>query len=204
MAKIYEINGLVPVVAEGAYVHPDAVLIGDVLVGKGCYIGPLASLRGDFGRIEIRDGANVQDGCIFHSFPGTDLIVGLDGHIGHGAVLHGCHIGEDTLIGMNAVVMDGTVVGAECIVGALSFVKANTKIPDRSLVAGAPARVIREVTDLELGWKRAGTKGYQDLAVNCLKNMREVEPLREIEPNRPRIEDPGMRPLYKVKNESKS
>ena len=204
MAKIYELNGLVPVVGEGSYVHPDAVLIGDVVIGKGCYIGPVASLRGDFGRIEIRDGANVQDGCIFHSFPGADLIVGNDGHIGHGAVLHGCQIGADSLVGMNAVIMDGVVVGNDCIIGALAFVKANTKIPDRSMVAGAPARILREVTDLELGWKRAGTKGYQDLALNCLKNMRLVEPLTEIEPNRPRIEDPGMQPLYKVKNENLS
>jgi len=202
MAKIYEINGLVPVIGKGSYVHPDAVLIGDVIIGENCYIGPVASLRGDFGRIDIRDGANVQDGCIFHSFPGMDLVVGRDGHIGHGAVLHGCTIGEDSLIGMNAVVMDGVEVGAESIVGALAFVRANTKIPDRSLVAGAPAKILREVTDQELGWKRAGTKGYQDLAANCLKNMRPVEPLREPEPNRPRIEDPGMKPLYKVKDDS--
>ena len=201
MAKIYELNGLVPVVGERSYVHPDAVLIGDVIIGKGCYVGPVSSLRGDFGRIVIHDGANVQDGCIFHSFPGADLIVGRDGHIGHGAVLHGCRIGEDSLVGMNAVVMDGVEVGSECIIGALAFVRADTKIPDRSLVAGAPARILRSVTDQELGWKRAGTKGYQDLAINCLENMREVEPLKQIEPGRQRLQDPGMAPLHKVKRE---
>ena len=127
---------------------------------------------------------------------------GRDGHIGAGAVLHGCRVGEDSLIGMNAVVMDGAEIGAECIVGALAFVKANTKIPDRSLVAGAPAKILREVTDQELGWKRAGTKGYQDLAANCIKNLRAVEPLSKPEPNRPRLADPGLKPLYKVKREN--
>ncbi len=198
MAKVYELNGLIPVVGKGSYVHPEAVLIGDVIIGAGCYIGPHASLRGDFGRIEVHDGANVQDGCIFHSFPGTDLIVRRDGHIGHGAVLHGCEIGEDSLVGMNSVVMDGAVLGAECIVGALAFVKAKMQIPDRSMVVGAPARILRPVTDIELGWKRTGTRGYQELAVNCLENMRQVEPLTEVGANRRHLEDPEMKPLYKV------
>jgi len=180
----YEFNGFIPVVPEDTFVHPEAVLIGNVVLGHGCYVGPCASLRGDFGRITLGDGANVQDGCIMHSFPGRDAAVGVDGHIGHGAILHGCRIGRNALVGMNAVVMDGAELGENSIVGAQAFVRAGTVIPAGSMVVGAPARVIRPVSDTELEWKRRGTREYQQLARACLTGLTPVRPLREIDPGR--------------------
>jgi phenylacetic acid degradation protein len=188
MVKVYEINGVRPVVHPSAYVHPTAVLVGDVIVGPRCYVGPLASLRGDFGRLVLEEGANVQDTCVMHGFPEDDTVVEVDGHIGHGAVLHGCRVGRNAMVGMNAVVMDKAVVGAGSIVGAAAFVKAGMVIPPRSLVLGAPARVVREVTDEELQWKSFGTRQYHDLAVRSMQTMREVEALSEVEPDRKRIE----------------
>jgi phenylacetic acid degradation protein len=187
MVKVYEIDGLRPVVHPAAYVHPTAVLIGDVIVGPRCYVGPLASLRGDFGRLILEEGANLQDTCVMHGFPEDDTVVEVDGHIGHGAVLHGCRVGRNAMVGMNAVVMDKAVVGAGSIVGAAAFVKAGMVIPPRSLVLGAPARVMREVTDEELAWKSYGTRQYHDLAVRSMKSLREVEALTEVEPGRGRI-----------------
>jgi phenylacetic acid degradation protein len=188
MVKVYEINGVRPVVHPSAYVHPTAVLVGDVIVGPRCYVGPLASLRGDFGRLVLEEGANVQDTCVMHGFPEDDTVVEVDGHIGHGAVLHGCRVGRNAMVGMNAVVMDKAVVGAGSIVGAAAFVKAGMVIPPRSLVLGAPARVVREVTDEELQWKSFGTRQYHDLAVRSMQTMREVDALNEPEPGRKRIE----------------
>jgi phenylacetic acid degradation protein len=188
MVKVYEINGVRPVVHPTAYVHPTAVLIGDVIVGPRCYVGPLASLRGDFGRLILEEGANVQDTCVMHGFAGDDTVVEVDGHIGHGAVLHGCRVGHNAMVGMNAVVMDKAVVGAESIVGAAAFVKAGMVIPPRSLVLGAPAKVVREVTDEEVKWKSFGTRQYHDLAVRSMQTMREVEALTEVEPDRKRME----------------
>jgi len=185
MAHCYEFKGLIPVVPEDTYVHPQAVLIGNVILGHGCYIGPGACLRGDFGKIEIGDGANVQDNCIIHSFPGRGAVVGVDGHIGHGAILHGCVIGRNCLVGMNAVIMDGVELGAESIVGAQAFVRAETKIAPRSMVVGAPAKVIRDVTDKEIEWKTRGTAEYQALARDCLIGLTPVEPLKAIEAGRP-------------------
>jgi phenylacetic acid degradation protein len=176
------------VVHPTAYVHPTAVLVGDVIVGPRCYVGPLASLRGDFGRLILEEGANVQDTCVMHGFPEDDTVVEVDGHIGHGAVLHGCRVGRNAMVGMNAVVMDKAVVGAGSIVGAAAFVKAGMQIPPRSLVLGAPAKVVREVTDEELQWKSFGTKQYHDLAVRSMRTMREVEAFTEVEPDRKRIE----------------
>ena len=187
MVKVYEINGIRPVVHPSAFVHPTAVLIGDVIVGPRCYVGPLASLRGDFGRLILEEGANLQDTCVMHGFPEDDTVVEVDGHIGHGAVLHGCRVGRNAMVGMNAVVMDKAVVGAGSIVGAAAFVKAGMVIPPRSLVLGAPARVMREVTDEELAWKSYGTRQYHDLAVRSMKSLREVEALTEVEPGRGRI-----------------
>jgi phenylacetic acid degradation protein len=188
MVKVYEIDGVRPVVHPTAYVHPTAVLVGDVIVGPRCYVGPLASLRGDFGRLILEEGANVQDTCVMHGFPEDDTVVEVDGHIGHGAVLHGCRVGRNAMVGMNAVVMDKAVVGAGSIVGAAAFVKAGMQIPPRSLVLGAPAKVVREVTDEELQWKSFGTKQYHDLAVRSMRTMREVEAFTEVEPDRKRIE----------------
>ncbi len=188
MVKVYEIDGVRPVVHPSAYVHPSAVLIGDVIVGPRCYIGPLASLRGDFGRLIMEAGANLQDTCVVHGFPGEDTVVEEDGHIGHGAVLHGCRIGRNAMVGMNAVVMDRAVVGAESIVAAMSFVKAGMRIPPRSMAMGTPARVVRELTADEIAWKSFGTRQYHQLAVRSFDTMREVEALSEAEPERRRID----------------
>ncbi|PYC46935.1 phenylacetic acid degradation protein PaaY [Litorivita pollutaquae] len=187
MAYCYEFKGFVPVVPEGTFVHPQAVLIGNVILGKGCYIGPGASLRGDFGKIVIGDGANVQDNCIMHSFPGRDAVVKVDGHIGHGAILHGCTVGRNALVGMNAVIMDGVNLGAESIVGAQAFIRGETVIPPRSMVVGSPAKIIREVSEKEVAWKTRGTAEYQQLARDCLARLKPVEPLNEVEAGRPEV-----------------
>jgi phenylacetic acid degradation protein len=173
----YSLDGVIPVVHPTAYVHPTAVLIGSVVIGAGCYIGPCASLRGDFGRIIIRAGANLQDSCVVHSFPGQDALVEEDGHIGHSAILHGCTVGKDAMVGMNAVVMDEAEIGARSIVGACAFVPARMKVPERSLVLGAPAKVVRALSDEEISRKQQGTLAYQRLAQRCLQSMTEVSPL---------------------------
>lgn len=183
----YSIEGVIPVVHPTAFVHPSAVLIGDVHVGPGCYIGPLASLRGDFGRVVVGEGANVQDTCVLHCFPGRDVVVEADGHVGHGAVLHGCSIGRGVLVGMNSVVMDGTVVGEYAFVGANSFLPADMEVPARHVVAGNPAKVLRELTDKELAWKANGTRVYQDLARRSAESLHLVDPLPEPERDRPRL-----------------
>jgi phenylacetic acid degradation protein len=200
---VYSINGVTPVVDPTAYVHPSAVLIGDVIVGAGCYIGPCASLRGDFGRIDVRAGANLQDGCIAHGFPGTDTIVAEEGHVGHGAILHGCIIEKNALVGMNAVINDSAVVGESAIVAAMAFVKAKMVVPPRTLVAGMPARVVRELTETELAWKIDGTRSYQELTRRSLATMQATTPLTAVEPGRQRIELPELLPLSSVKAQRK-
>jgi len=201
---VYAIDGITPVVDPTAFVHPTAVLIGDVIVGPRCYVGPAACLRGDFGRLILKEGANLQDTCVMHGFPNTDTVVEEDGHIGHGAVLHGCVVKRNALVGMNAVIMDGAVVGESSIVAAMGFVKAKFEVPDRTLVAGSPARVIRELSEKEIAWKAAGTRQYQDLAVRSLTTMERVEPLTEVEPDRKRmeIETSDVIPLYQAKAEN--
>ncbi|MET3133434.1 phenylacetic acid degradation protein [Oxalobacteraceae bacterium GrIS 1.11] len=199
---IYEINGIRPVVHPSAYVHPSAVLIGDVIVGPRCYVGPLASMRGDFGRLILEEGANLQDTCVMHGFPGSDTVVEVDGHIGHGAVLHGCRIGRNALVGMNAVVMDNAVIGAESVVAAMSFVKAGMQVAPRSMVVGAPARVLRALSDDEIKWKTAGTGQYHELALRSLHSMREVEALTEVESDRKRIAWDSALPQHLHKNAS--
>ena len=195
----YSIDGVIPVVDPSAYVHPSAVLIGDVIVGPNCYVGPLASLRGDFGRIVLEEGSNVQDHCCIHGFPDQDTVVEVNGHIGHGAVLHGCRVGRNAMVGMNAVVMDRAVVGAESIVAAAAFVKAGMLIPPRSMAMGAPAKVVREVRAEELVWKSYGTRLYHELSVRSMRSLREVEALTEVEPGRKRIEL-GVDPPHQLKN----
>ena len=202
MVKVYEINGVTPVVHPTAYVHPSAVLIGDVIVGPRCYVGPLAALRGDFGRLILEEGANLQDTCVMHGFPGADTVVGVDGHIGHGAVLHGCRIGRNALVGMNSVVMDNAVIGAESIVAAMSFVRAGMEVPERSLVVGTPARVVRPLRDDEIAWKTSGTGQYHELAVRSMNTMREVDALTEIDTDRPRVQWDSALPLHLHKNAS--
>ncbi len=172
--KVYALDGITPVVHPQAYVHPTAVLIGDVFVGARVYIGPGACLRGDFGRIVIEEGANIQDTCVLHAFPDRDLVVEVDGHIGHGAMLHGCTVRRNALVGINAVVNDRAVVGESAIVAASAFVKAEFEVPARTLVAGVPARVVRTLSDAELAWKIEATQGYQWLAERCLASMQET------------------------------
>lgn len=193
----YSIDGMTPVVDPTAFVHPSAELIGDVIVGPHCYIGPCACLRGDFGRIVVKQGANIQDTCVLHSFPGKDAVVDVDGHIGHGAVLHGCYIGRNALVGMNAVVMDGADIGDESIVAACAFVKAGFQCEPRSMVVGSPARVIKQVSDQQADWKTRGTQQYQQLALRCKSSLQRVEPLPQAEPNRRRLAARDIEPLYK-------
>lgn len=192
---VYSIDGVTPVVDPTAYVHPSAVLIGDVIVGAGCYVGPTACLRGDFGRIELRAGSNVQDSCIMHAYPGSDAIVEEDGHIGHGAILHGCIVKRNALVGMNAVINDNAVIGESAVVAALAFVKAKMIVGPRMLVAGVPARVLRELTDEELAWKVEGTESYKELTRRSIATMRATTALDAVEPDRKRIELPEMLPL---------
>ena len=196
---VYSINGVTPVVDPTAYVHPSAVLIGDVIIAGGCYIGPAACLRGDFGRIDIRAGANLQDTCVAHGFPGTDTIVAEEGHVGHGAILHGCVIERNALIGMNAVINDSAVIGESAIVAAMAFVKAKMIVPARMLVAGMPARIVRELTEMELAWKIEGTRSYQELTRRSLATMQATTPLAQVQPERKRIELPELLPLSSVK-----
>ena len=198
--KVYAIDGIVPVVDPTAYVHPSAILIGDVIIGPGCYVGPCARLRGDFGRLILERGANLQDTCVMHGFPGTDTVVEEDGHIGHGAVLHGCRIKRNALVGMNAVIMDNVVIGEEAIIAASAFVKAGVEIPPRVLVAGVPAKVIRPLSEDEIRWKSQGTATYQDLTRRCLATLHETVPLTAVEPDRKRIEMPDVVPLVATKN----
>jgi len=197
--KVWSINGITPVVDASTFVHPSAVLIGDVIVGAGCYIGPLASLRGDFGRLEVRAGANIQDSCVMHGFPGTDTIVEEDGHIGHAAILHGCVVKRNALVGMNAVVNDNAVIGDSAIVAAMAFVKAGMVVPERTLVAGTPAKVIRELTEVELAWKIEGTRSYQELTRRSLETMREATALTAVETDRRRIDVGELLPLSTLK-----
>ena len=197
--RVWAINGITPVVDPSAFVHPTAVLIGDVIVGAGCYIGPLASLRGDFGRLEVRAGANIQDSCVMHGFPGTDTIVEEDGHIGHGAILHGCVVQRNALVGMNAVVNDNAVVGESAIVAAMAFVKAGMVVPSRTLVAGVPAKILRELSAQELAWKIEGTQSYQELTRRSLATMIETAPLAAAEPGRKRIDVSELLPLSTLK-----
>ena len=182
---IYEFNGFKPVIHETAFIHPQAAVTGNVFIGKDVYIGPGAAIRGDWGKIIIEDGCNVQENCTIHMFPGTTTLLKKGAHIGHGAIVHGGTIGENCLIGMNSVVMDEVEMGDECIVGALSFVPAKMEVPKRSLLVGNPAQVIKQVSDDMIAWKTKGTKLYQTLPKECFETLRECEPLRNEEPNRP-------------------
>ena len=203
MPRVYSIDGLVPVVHPSAFVHESAVLVGDVIVAARAYVGPGACLRGDFGRIVVEEGANVQDSCILHGFPGKDTVVGPEATIGHGAVLHGCVVRRGALVGMNAVVNDNAEVGEEAMVAALAFVKAEAKIPARALAAGIPARVLRELSAAELQWKTDNMRLYQKLAERSARTMQRVEALTAVEPGRKRIDIPGSIPLSEMKARAK-
>jgi phenylacetic acid degradation protein len=182
---IYEFNGFKPVVHETAFIHPQAAVTGNVIIGKDVYIGPGAAIRGDWGKIIIEDGCNVQENCTIHMFPGTTTILRKGAHIGHGAIIHGGIIGENCLVGMNSVVMDDVIMGEECIVGALTLVPSKMEIPRRSLLVGNPAQIIKQVSDEMIAWKTKGTQLYQTLPKECYNGLKECEPLREEEPNRP-------------------
>jgi phenylacetic acid degradation protein len=200
MPQVYAIDGIVPVVDPSAFVHPSAVLIGDVIVAARAYIGPCASLRGDFGRIVVEEGANIQDHCTMHGFPGKDTVAGAQSTIGHGAILHGCVVRRGALIGMNAVVNDNAEVGEDAVIAALAFVKAEARIAARSLAAGIPARVLRELTADEIRWKHDNMLLYQQLAVRSATTMQRVEALTRAEAGRRRIDIPGAIPLSELKS----
>lgn len=184
MANVFEFEGFRPVIHESAFVHPNATVTGNVIIGRDVYVGPGAAIRGDWGGVVIEDGCNVQESCVIHMFPGTTVVLEASAHIGHGAIVHGGRIGRNSLIGMNAVIMDNASVGAECIVGALTFVPAEMQIPARKVVVGNPARIVKDVTDEMLGWKTDGTRLYQELPARLRATLRPCEPLREVPADR--------------------
>src|SRR4051812_35765209 len=181
----YSFKKFVPVVHESSFVHSQAAVTGNVIIGKNCYIGPGAALRGDWGGIVIEDGCNVQENCVIHMFPGATVVLEESAHMGHGAIVHGGRVGRNTLIGMNAVIMDDVTIGAECIIGALAFVPAKMVIQPRKVVVGHPATVVKDVTDEMLQWKTDGTQLYQSLPALMRESFRETEPLREVPAYRP-------------------
>lgn len=185
---VYAFKGFIPVVHPTAFIHPQAAVTGNVIIGKQVYIGPGAAIRGDWGAIVIKDGCNVQENCTIHMFPGKTVTLEEAAHIGHGAIIHGAHIGRNVLIGMNSVIMDETVIEEECIVGAMSFIKGGSHFSRRSLIVGNPAEVIRPVSDEMVNWKTKGTALYQTLPAACHQSLKAVEPLREIPRDRPRQE----------------
>ena len=175
----YEFNGIKPVVNASSFVHPQATVTGNVVIGQDVYIGPGCALRGDWGKIIIEDGCNVQENCTVHMFPGVTVLLKQSAHVGHGAIIHGATIGINCLIGMNAVIMDEVELGDECIVGALCFIRQGEKIPSRSLVVGNPSKIIQRVSDEMISWKTQGTKLYQQLPNECFQTLKPCEPLRE-------------------------
>lgn len=182
---IYEFNGFRPVIHESSFIHPQAAVTGNVIIGKDVYVGPGAAIRGDWGEIVIEDGCNVQENCTIHMFPGTTTTLRKGAHIGHGAIIHGGTIGENVLIGMNSVIMDEAEIGKESIIGALAFIKSGEKIPPRSLVVGNPARIVKQVSDKMIAWKTKGTELYQQLPKECHDTLKPCEPLREVPKDRP-------------------
>ncbi len=197
---IYEFQGFIPVVHPSSFVHPLAAVIGNVIIGKDVYVGPGAAIRGDWGEIIIEDGCNVQENCTIHMFPGKSITLKKGAHIGHGAIIHGANIGANCLVGMNAVLMDEVSLGDECIVGALTFIKGGTEIPNRKMVVGNPAKIIKDITDDMIAWKTKGTALYQKLPAQCHETLKEVEPLLEIPENRPAAQEALYQTLEEFKN----
>ena len=195
---IYEFNGYRPVIHESSFVHPQASVTGNVIIGKHVYIGPGAAIRGDWGQIIIEDGCNVQENCTIHMFPGTTVILKEGAHIGHGAIIHGGTIGRNVLVGMNAVIMDDVEVGDNSIIGALCFVPAKMNIPERKIVVGNPAKIVKDISDEMIAWKTKGTELYQQLPADCFASLKPCEPLREVEVNRPKQQD-----IYKIWKDTK-
>ncbi len=188
MANVFEFDGFVPVIDKTAFIHPNAAVTGNVVIGRDVYVGPGAAIRGDWGAVVIEDGCNVQEGCVIHTFPGATALLEESAHMGHGSVVHGAHVGRNALIGINAVIMDDAVVGAECIVGALTFVPADMRIPERKVVVGNPARVVKDVSDAMIAWKTEGTRLYQQLPAQLRRTLKPCQPLREVPPDRAKQE----------------
>ncbi|MFN8583404.1 MAG: transferase hexapeptide repeat family protein [Gemmatimonadaceae bacterium] len=198
MPNVYAFGEFIPVIHETAFIHPNAVITGNVIIGRDVYVGPGAALRGDWGGIEVADGCNIQENCTVHMFPGITVVLEEAAHIGHGAVIHGARIGRNTLVGMNAVVMDRAVIGAECVVGALTFVPADMDVPARKVVVGNPARIVKDVSDEMLAWKTEGTRLYQSLPAAMREGWRACDPLRERPSDRP-----SQPAVYRTWNETK-
>jgi phenylacetic acid degradation protein len=196
---IFEFNGFKPVIHESSFIHPNATVTGDVIIGKDVYIGPGAAIRGDWGQIIIKDGCNVQENCVIHMFPGTTVTLYESAHVGHGAIIHGATVGKNVLVGMNAVIMDNVLIGENCIIGALCFVPADMIIPERKIVVGNPANIVKDVSDEMIEWKSRGTELYQKLPKELYATLKECEPLREIEDNRPVQDD-----IYKTWKQTKT
>ncbi len=186
---IYSFNGYIPVIHESAFVHPQACVTGNVVIGKNVYVGPGAALRGDWGQIVIHDGCNVQENCTIHMFPGVTVTLYEGAHIGHGAIIHGATIGKNCLIGMNAVVMDNVIIEDECIIGALTFIKEGMHIPKRKIVVGNPAKIIKDVSDEMIAWKTKGTELYQQLPNELYNTLQQCEPLRTLPADRPKQQE---------------
>jgi carbonic anhydrase/acetyltransferase-like protein (isoleucine patch superfamily) len=184
-SNVFAFDGFVPVVHESAFIHPQATITGNVIIGRDVYIGPGARIRGDWGGVVIEDGCNLQENCVVHMFPGVTVVLEESAHVGHGAIIHGARIGRNSLIGMNAVLMDNVVIGEECIVGALCFVPAEMQIPRRKVVVGNPAKIVKDVSDDMIRWKTEGTRLYQSLPEQLHKTLKAVDPLREVEADRP-------------------
>jgi phenylacetic acid degradation protein len=195
---IYSFNNFIPVIHPSSYIHPQASITGNVIIGKDCYIGPGAALRGDWGQIVLENGCNVQENCTIHMFPGVTVLLKAGAHIGHGAIIHGATIGANCMVGMNAVIMDNVVLGDECIVGALCFIKADSVFERRSLIVGNPAQKIKDVSDDMINWKTKGTQLYQQLPAQMHTLCKPCEPLTSMEPNRPSMEN-----NFKTWNETK-
>ena len=198
---IYAFDGYIPVVDETSFVHPLAAVTGNVVIGKNCYIGPGAAIRGDWGRIVLEDGVNVQENCTLHMFPGKNMVLQQDAHVGHGAIVHGAQIGKNVMIGMNAVIMDDVVVGDDCIIGALTFVKANMVIPNRKIVVGNPAKIVKDVSDEQLAWKTKGTEIYKRLPSDCFASLKEVAPRREVSDDN-KVKNSDYKPWHETNDKS--
>ena len=198
---IYEFNGIKPVIHESAFVHPLAAVTGNVIIGKDVYIGPGAAIRGDWGEIVIEDGCNVQENCTIHMFPGVTVTLNESAHIGHGAIIHGAQIGKNSLIGMNSVIMDNTSIGNECIIGALTFISEGMNIPDRKVVVGNPAKILKDVSDEMIEWKTEGTRWYQKLPRDMKKQWKECSPRRKI-PNQTTKTDSSYKPWKERKSDN--
>lgn len=182
---IYSFKEFIPVIHKSSFIHPQAAVTGNVIIGKNCYIGPGAAIRGDWGQVIIEDGCNVQENCTIHMFPGVTVLLKENAHIGHGAIIHGATIGKNCLVGMNSVIMDNAELGDECIIGALTFIKEEEKIPSRSIVAGNPGKIVKQVSDEMIAWKTEGTRLYQSLPAEMFEHSKLSEPLREIPGNQP-------------------